>query len=263
MFRSRLVATLLLLLFSLPTGAKDKSPQVITWPSTGEPILKFTFGKLRRTASYGKRQSYEMEVSAQNLWSQAIPSAAFSLYVFDKTRTRIGDGYMSLSNVKAGELIKFHVNFETVGSPESMALEARDLPPELQAHAPPKAVSVTVYSVPSGAMLVVDGKEAGPTPRAITLQTGHHMLEFQLAGYNRGRFPLQITANQVSGGTVTYELGAAARDTVELRDGTVLSGDVESVTANEVTVRVGGQVQMLQRNIVKRILLAEREPVSE
>jgi hypothetical protein len=49
-------------------------------------------------------------------------------------------------------------------------------------------------------------------------------------------------------------------DTVELRDGSVLNGDLESVSATEVVVRVGGSMQRLNRNQVKRILLVERDP---
>jgi len=44
----------------------------------------------------------------------------------------------------------------------------------------------------------------------------------------------------VSGGSVSYELGSAVHDTVELRDGSVLNGDVESISATEVVVRTGG-----------------------
>jgi len=49
---------------------------------------------------------------------------------------------------------------------------------------------------------------------------------------------------------------------VELRDGTVLTGDLESVSATAVLIRVGGNVQQLNRNQVKRILLVERETPS-
>jgi ribosomal protein S1 len=58
---------------------------------------------------------------------------------------------------------------------------------------------------------------------------------------------------------VSYELGASAHDTVELRDGSVLSGDVESVSASEVLVRIGGNIQRFDRNQVKRIGLVPRE----
>jgi hypothetical protein len=48
------------------------------------------------------------------------------------------------------------------------------------------------------------------------------------------------TPDDVSGGNVGYELGTSVHDTVELRDVAALSGDVESVSATELLVRVGG-----------------------
>jgi hypothetical protein len=44
-----------------------------------------------------------------------------------------------------------------------------------------------------------------------------------------------------------------------LRDGSVLSGDLELVSATEVVVRVGGTMQSLNRNQVKRITMVARE----
>jgi len=85
------------------------------------------------------------------------------------------------------------------------------------------------------------------------------MLEFSKDGFNKGHFPLEITPDDASGGSVSYELGASAHDTIELRDGSVLSGDVESVSATEVLMRIGGNVQRFDRNQVKRIGLVPRE----
>jgi hypothetical protein len=45
----------------------------------------------------------------------------------------------------------------------------------------------------------------------------------------------------------------------ELRDGTVLSGDVVSVSGMEVVVKVAGSDQRLDRNLVKRILFVQRQ----
>jgi hypothetical protein len=50
------------------------------------------------------------------------------------------------------------------------------------------------------------------------------MLEFEKEGFNSGRFPLEITSRDTSRGSVSYELGSAAHDTIELRDGSVLCG---------------------------------------
>ena len=78
-------------------------------------------------------------------------------------------------------------------------------------------------------------------------------------GFSTGHFPLEVSPTDVSGGSVSYEIGASAHDTVELRDGSVLSGDLESVSATEVVLRLSGALQHLGRNRVKRILLVERD----
>jgi hypothetical protein len=122
-----------------------------------------------------------------------------------------------------------------------------------------RTISITVNSVPQGASLKVDGNEAGITPKMIQVGVGKHVLEFSKEGYNSGHFPLEISSNDVSGGSVSYELGTSAHDTIELRDGSVLSGDLESVSATDVVVRIGGAVQKFSRNQVKRISLVERE----
>ena len=89
------------------------------------------------------------------------------------------------------------------------------------------------------------------------------MLAFSKEGFNSGTFPLETTPDDVSGGSVSYELGTSAHDTLELRDGSVLSGDVQSMSATEVLIRIGGTVQHLSRNQVKRIVSITREPPSE
>ena len=137
------------------------------------------------------------------------------------------------------------------------------LPPEFQGYLPVKLTNLTVYSVPSGATLRVDGKEYGVTPLSISVKPGGHTLEFSKEGYNKGTYPLVTSPDQLSGGSVSYELGAAAHDTVELRDGSVLTADVEAVDAESVILRVSGNLQKIDRNQVKRILLIQRENRSQ
>ncbi|HTX75774.1 MAG TPA: PEGA domain-containing protein, partial [Terracidiphilus sp.] len=122
-----------------------------------------------------------------------------------------------------------------------------------------RVISLTVNSTPQGAMLSVDGTEAGVTPRMIGVGPGHHTLKFTKDGFNTGSFPLDISPNDVSGGSITFELGAAAYDTIELRDGSVLNGDLVSISGMDVEIRIGGAIQHIGRNNVKRILLVQRE----
>ena len=117
------------------------------------------------------------------------------------------------------------------------------LGPELGMYSPTRTISITVNSVPQGADVKVDGQPLGTTPKIVQISAGKHILEFTKEGFNVGRFPLEIAPNDISGGSVSYELGTSAHDTVELRDGSVLSGDVESVSATEVIVRIGGSAR--------------------
>ena len=70
--------------------------------------------------------------------------------------------------------------------------------------------------------------------------------------------PLEVTADELPGGSVTVELGGLSRDTVELRDGSTLLGDVISMSMTEVVVRVDGKDQAIDRNQVKKVMLVER-----
>jgi PEGA domain len=253
------ILTLAVLLFSFVAPAKE-APQVIDWPETGAPVLRFTITKIRHIGSFGGQQTYVFDTRVDNLWSKRIPSASFRFYMFDKSKVRIGEGYLDLTNLSPHETIRMEINAVTVGTPVTLTVVPQTLPAELSAHAPPKIVTLTVYSVPSGARLSVDGNEAGVTPLALKLPVGSHTLQFSKEGFNTGTYPLVITPDQVSGGQISYELGASAHDTIELRDGTLLNADVESVSATEVVISMGGKQQTFERNLVKRILFVQRGP---
>jgi hypothetical protein len=144
-----------------------------------------------------------------------------------------------------------------------MELTPKALPPELESYLPQKTISVTVNSIPQGANVKIDGTDAGTTPKIIQATPGKHMLEFTKEGFNTGHFPLEVTPDDASGGSVSYELGTSTHDTVELRDGSILVGDVESLSATEVVIKIGGTLQHLSRNQVKRIALVERDTPSQ
>jgi len=253
----------LLLIFVGVSFGKDPPAQVTVWPASGQPVVRFSFGKFRESGSSGKQHSYTIDVTAENLWGKRISNANFSLYLFDKDKIRIGEGWISISDVAPTQVLKFQIFAQTSGTPVSTVLSPRSLPPELQAYLPPKTISITVNSVPQGASLKVDGTEGGVTPKIVQVAPGKHMLEFSKDGFNKGHFPLEITPDDASGGSVSYELGSSAHDSIELRDGSVLSGDVESVSATEVLIRIGGNVQRFDRNQVKRIGLVPRETSSQ
>src|SRR5258708_3947560 len=255
--RSALTAVFLL---SMPTAlAKDPPAQTINWPESGATIVRFTFGKFKEIGELAGARSYIVDTTAQNLWTKPIPDATFSLYLYDKNKVRIGEGYITLSSVAPGQTIKFQTTIGASGAPVSISLSARSLPPELGPLAPAKKVSLTINSVPQGATFKVDGIEVGETPKIVQLTVGKHKIEFSKEGFNAGTFPVEIAPDDASGGSVSYELVTSAHDTIELRDGTVLNGDLLSVSPNDVTVRVGGASQRFDRNQIKRILLVERD----
>ncbi len=244
------------LLLAVPALAKDAPLQVIDWPDTGTPVVRFTFGKFRPLPGMGSLHGYVMDTTAENLSPRRIPAARFKVYLFDKSKVRIGEDVIALSNVGPSETVKFETTVTTSGNPASVSLEAIS--------DAAKTVSLTVNSTPQGAMLKVDGVEAGTTPRMITVGAGKHTLTFSKEGFVAGNFPLEISRDDVSGGTVSYELGAAAFDSIELRDGSVLNGDLVSISGMDVEIRVGGSIQHIDRNKIKRVMLVERQtPVKD
>jgi hypothetical protein len=255
--RSVFVFFMILAVFSL--AAKDTPSQVINWPPTGSPVVRITLGKFKEISSVAGQHNYVIDTTAENLWTKKISRIGFSLYLYDKNKVRIGDGWITLENVSPGQAVKFQTTVHALGSPVSVDLAANSVPAELQPLAPPRKITMTINSVPQGATLKVDGEEVGTTPKLVALSVGKHTLEFSKESFNPGRFPVEIGPDDASGGSVSYELGTSAHDTFELRDGTVLTGDLVSVSGMEVRVRIAGTIQTLDRNKVKRILLTERD----
>jgi hypothetical protein len=241
---------------AIPLLAKDVPIQTIDWPSTGTPIVRFSFGKFKSLPGMANLHGYVMDTTAQNLSPRRIPSERFNVYLFDKNKVRVGQDVIAIENVGPNEVVKFETTVTTSGQPVSVAIE------EISAAA--KAVSLTVNSTPQGAILSVDGKEAGATPQVITIGPGHHTLIFTKEGFTSGSFPLDISTNDISGGSVSYELGAPSFDTIELRDGTVLNGDLISISGMDAEIRVGGAIQHIDRNKIKRVLFVHRDaPASD
>ncbi len=255
--RNFLSALLVGLTFAGIAFGKDALAPV-SWPAD-KPLLQFSVSKLNHVGGYQGQQTYILDLAVTNVSSKRISQATFSFYLFDKQKVRVGQGYIDLANLSPNETVKMQVNAQALATPATFEVIPQRLPAELAGAAPPKAIPVTVYSVPSGAKLSVDGTEIGITPIAAQILPGSHTLTFSKEGYNPGTFPMVVAPDQLPGGSVSFELGSAAHDTIELRDGTVVNGDLQSIDAAQVVVMVGGNPQKFDRNQVKRVLLIERD----
>ena len=265
--RRRIVSVLVvfvLTIFAIATAyAKDPPAQVLTWPETGTPVLRFTFGKFKEIAAMGNQRTYVTDTSAENVSTKPIGQAIFSLYLYDKNKARIAEATVNVRDVHPGETIKFQTTVASSGPPASLSLVATYPPEGPHPPAPARTVSLTINTVPQGALAKLDGAEVGTTPKIARVTIGKHLLEFTKEGFNPGKFPFEVGSDDASGGSVSFELGTSAHDTIELRDGSVITGDVVSVSGMEIVVKVSGSKQTFNRNQVKRILFVEREAVSE
>lgn len=242
---------LVCLLLTVPALAKDVPLQTIDWPSTVTPVIRFTFGKFKSLPGMGSLHGYVMDTTAENLTAKVIPSARFSVFLYDRNKVRVGEDTIGLTNVGPGETVKFETTITASGTPVSVSIDALTQGP--------KTITLTVNSTPQGALVKLDGTEAGTTPRLITVGAGKHTLTFTKDGFSAGTFPLEISPNDVSGGSVTFEFGSAAFDSIELRDGSVLNGDLVSINGMDAEIRVGGQIQHIDRNKIQRVLFVMRD----
>ena len=91
------------------------------------------------------------------------------------------------------------------------------------------------------------------------MAVGKHVLEFSKEGYATASTPVEIAENAMPG-SVELEMNPLTLDTVVLRDGTVLLGNLVSVTGTGVNINVKGKPTKLERSRVARIVLGERKP---
>jgi hypothetical protein len=183
LLRSSVQLCLVSLLTILVSGWKDPNGQVIVWPESGPPAVRFTLGKFKEIGSFANRRTYLIDTTAENLTTKPIPTGSFSLYLFDKNKVRIGEGWIHLNDVPPGQAVKFQMNVDTTGAPVSASIVASsDIP---------RKISLTVNSVPQGALLKLDGTDLGTTPKMVQVGPGKHMLQFSKEGFNAGHFPIE------------------------------------------------------------------------
>lgn len=242
----RFAALFLFVFLAAAAFAKTDPAIVMLWPPD-KPALKLTFEKFHAQSSYGKQSVYTSDVTVQNLADKQIPRVLFTVSLLDKNNVRIGEGTLDVSGLDPGQSAKMEFQFYSVGVPVSLTLTSAA-----------KTIPVRIISVPPGAKLKVDGRDNGITPVTVRFTVGSHQLDLIKEGYAQGSAPLDVTPDELPGGSVTVELGGLSRDTVELRDGTMLLGDVLSMSLTEVVVRADGKDQTYPRNLVKKIMLVER-----
>jgi hypothetical protein len=123
-FSSRILRlALVLLLLTVPALAKDIPLQVIDWPNSGSPAVRFGFDKFKPLEGMGSMHGYVMDTTAQNLSPRLISSQRFSIYLFDKNKVRVGEDVIALKNLGPGEMVKFETTVTTSGLPVSITLE--------------------------------------------------------------------------------------------------------------------------------------------
>jgi hypothetical protein len=228
---------------------------VLTWPASGNgPVLRFTLGKLRQVSSVSGQNDYLGEALAENLGTKAIPSASFYLYLLDKNGKRVGEGYLEISNLAGGQKAKIPVSVHAMGSFARMELQPQHLPSD-----EPMKIKMSITSVPFGASFKLDSEASGVTPQVLSIAPGKHVLEFSKEGYVTASTPLDIAENALPG-SVNLELNPLLLDTVVLRDGAVLLGNLISVTNTGVAINVKGKPTKLDRNRVARVVFGERKP---
>src|SRR5579883_584355 len=244
------IVTVLLLSVTAGLFAADT---VLSWPDSGDnALLRFTLGKMRQVSSTSGQSDYLGEAVAENLSTKTIPSASFYLYLLDKNGNRVGEGYLEITNLAAGQKAKVPVTAHAMGSFARMELKPQHLPSD-----EPMKIKMSVTSVPSGATLKIDSQTSGVTPQILSIAPGKHVLEFSKEGYSSASTPLEIAENAPPG-SVNLELSPLTLDTVVLRDGTVLLGNVTSVSSTIVSISVKGKSTRLERNRVARVVFGER-----
>jgi hypothetical protein len=250
--RNKALIVLFLLIACLSFFAADTA---LVWPAEGQPQLKFTIGKLNQIKSYSGQADYVADVTVANVGAKPVPFASFYVYLLDNKGSRVGEGYIELSNVAAGQQVKVPLTAHAMGNVASMQLQPQHLPSN-----EPKKVPTRITSVPTGAAFKVDGQDRGFTPSTVNLIPGQHTLEFSKEGYAVGSTIVDVAAGTPLG-AVDFQLAGLAQDTVVLRDGTTVNGDVTSVTLTSVVVKVKGRARSFDRNQVAKVLFVERKTV--
>ncbi len=237
----------LLLAVHVPQLNSQVSPPVtVQWPDAVKPMLRLVFGGFARVGLVEGTGIYSSDVTAQNLSDQSMPRSIFTVNILDANGVKIGKARLQLDAIAPYRTAKSQVQFSAAGTPAKVSLIAG------------KTILLGVRSVPPGASFSVDGEDAGVTPKMYDFTIGSHTIEFHKEGYAPGSTQLDVGADELPGGSISLELGGLSQDTVELRDGTTITGDLISMTLRDAVFQSDGKVKTLDRNQIKKIFLVER-----
>ncbi|MFI5114317.1 MAG: PEGA domain-containing protein [Terriglobales bacterium] len=251
--RRAVVLTTLLILAATLSVAK-KQDMVMMWPKEN-PTVKLTFGTFHEWGSYAGKMTLVSDVVVQNLTNKVMPRASFNVSLLDRNNVRIGNGLLIVDDLNPGQSAKVQFQCNSVGQPALLNIAARNsggVPTST------KMIPVTIISIPPGANLKVDDQAVGTTPLTVRVLGGTHNLELHKDGYADAKTPLDVNPDELPGGSITITLGGMANDTIELRDGSILIGDVISMSLESVVINVRGSEQTFDRNKIKKIFLVER-----
>jgi len=237
---------LLLVVLVSQSSAQSSPPVAVQWPDADKPVLKLVFAGFARVGLVNGAGIYSSDVTAQNVSEQSMPRSVFTVNILDAHGVRIGKARLQLDAIAPYRTGKSQVQFSAAGTPANVTLIAG------------KTIALSVKSVPPGARFSVDGDDAGVTPKIYDFTIGSHTIEFHKEGYAPGSTPLDVGADDLPGGSISVELGGLSQDTVELRDGTTITGDLISMTLHEAVLQSEGKVKTLDRNQIKKIFLVER-----
>lgn len=227
-------------------GAQAESPTTLFWPSADKPTLKISLGKFQKSGILNGQSIFVVDVSAQNVSDQGMPRSVFTVFVADKNGVRIGRARLQLPEIRPFRTEKAQLQFSAAGDPATVSLLAG------------RTIPLRILSLPAGANFKVDGADEGVTPKLVDFTIGSHSLEFSKEGYATGATPLDVGADELPGGSISFELGGLSKDTLEFRDGSTVLGDVISMSLTEIVVKTDGKDQKYERNRVKKMILVER-----
>jgi PEGA domain len=251
MKRSRFALFALMLSASALLRAQSSAPPsgfptTISWPAEDNPTLRFSLAKLQPSGLYNGQSIFVSDVTVQNLSDQPVPKSVFTIFIVDKDSVRVGRGLLRLAEIGPKQSAKAQLQFSTAGVPAGAVLLNG------------RTVALKIVSVPAGATLKIDGRVNGVTPHVADFTIGLHNIELIEDGYAPATSPLEVTGDEVEGGGISFELGGMSKDTVQLRDGTTVLGDLTSMSLTTVVVRVDGADKTYPRNQIRKIFLVER-----